>query len=289
MTPQILTVVTSTSGIIGFFSLLAYLYFHFQIKQITQAERSIKGIVEGDGLFNADQVLEILRDFKDEAKRIEALIALTNHSSESAQRIYDKIKGRIDVSQIPSKPNKASESASLAAASFFISLAILALIYSALSSRETPSQQQTGASTATQTGNNPDEKKSATSSQKQATAVEQMEVIWQKSVVTEGTKSYNARTFRVENKHDANIKNVDISIFVYYPYAKLDERSFFANTATCKLLADEALGTSKIQCEYVGVGGVIGFSLSSDIEKEFPSGEVVISNPDGTLRKKFGK
>ncbi len=70
MAPQILTIVTGISGIFGLLGLLAYLYFKLQI---SRAERSIREIVEGEGLFNAELVVEILKQFTDDDARLEIL------------------------------------------------------------------------------------------------------------------------------------------------------------------------------------------------------------------------
>lgn len=288
MTPQILTVVASTSGVIGFLSLLAYLYFNLQIRQISRAERSIRDIVEGDGLFNADQVLEILREFKDEANRLKALDALTDHSYQSVQRVYDKIKGRIDISQIASKPNRATESVSLTAAVLFFSLAVLALLYSIFGSGDGPGQHQSRVPPVKQGVDLQDEKKAVLAGKKQATPVEYLAVTWQPSVVTERNLSYNALTFRVTNNFDSNIRDVEIAIYPVYPYPRLDMRSFFANTAKCSPISGDP-SAWKTQCDYIGVGGTIGLSLSTDLNQKLPSGEIVISNPDGTKRTKFSE
>ena len=61
MVPEILQIVTATSGIVGLLALLAYLYYFNREREITKSERSIRDVVEGEGLFNADQVLKILR------------------------------------------------------------------------------------------------------------------------------------------------------------------------------------------------------------------------------------
>lgn len=285
MTPQILTAIGSTSGVIGFFSLLAYFYFNIQIKQISRAERSVRSIVEGDGLFNADQVLEILREFKDEANRLKALDALTNHSSESAQRVYDKIKGRIDVSQFASKPNGASESASLAAAIFFILLAILALLYSRYGTSEDSGQHHT--STVTQTVSPNNEKKVIAVGKKQETPVEHFEITSQSAMVTEGSTSYNTLIFRVVNAFNSNIKDVEIAIYPSFPYPRLDPRTFLMSTAKCSPISGDP-SAWKTQCEYVGVGGVIGFALRTELNEALASGKIVIGNPDGTKRATFG-
>lgn len=285
MTPHILTAVASTSGVIGFFSLLAYFYFNIQIKQISRAERSVRSIVEGDGLFNADQVLAILRDFKDETKRLEALKALTNHSSESAQRIYDKIKGRIDVSQIASKPNRTIESASLAAAIFFIALAVLALLYSIFGSGDDSNRRQT--TTTTQPANPGNEKKPVVGAKKQEKPVDHLDISSQPIQVTQANKSYNALVFRIINSFDSNIKDVEIAIYPSFPYPRFEHGTFFANTAKCAPLAGD-LSAWKTQCDYIGVGGVIGFALDTELNEALASGKIVISNPDGTKRATFG-
>lgn len=72
---NILSLITGISSFLGLLGFLAYLYFLLQNRR---TERSVREIVEGEGLFNANQVLEILKEFRDDTQRLKALKHLTN-------------------------------------------------------------------------------------------------------------------------------------------------------------------------------------------------------------------
>src|SRR5262249_6599819 len=160
-----------------------------------------------------------------------------------------------------------------ATAIVFLLLAGLALLYSIYGSDGASRQHQTEGPPTAQPANPSKEKNAVVAGKKQLTPVEHMEVTWQPAEVTQGNKTYNALTFRVINKFDSNIKDVEIAIYTSYPYPQLDESTFLTNTAKCTLLPAVALAEWHIECEYIGVDGVIGFSFSSDLNQTLPSGE----------------
>lgn len=142
MTPQILTIITSTSGVIGLLSLISYLYFSFRLREIEKSERSVKDIVEGEGLFKVDQVLQILREFKDDDARLNALKTFANISNKSAERVYAKIKGNVDVAALETGRANDIRRASFGAAAFFVIVAALSLAYSVLGEAPGPSSER---------------------------------------------------------------------------------------------------------------------------------------------------
>ncbi|GAB6141755.1 hypothetical protein JCM14076_24840 [Methylosoma difficile] len=97
LNPEIITIATGVSSLLGLLGLIAYLYYSQKTRAV---ERSIKGIIEGEELFNAKQVVEILSQFKDDEKRLQALIALTNYSSDKAKALLTKVKENVDVENL---------------------------------------------------------------------------------------------------------------------------------------------------------------------------------------------
>ncbi|MFZ0423226.1 MAG: hypothetical protein WAL80_10155 [Xanthobacteraceae bacterium] len=130
MNPEVLAIVGGTSGVIGLLSLISYFYYLYRVREVESSERSVKEIVEGDGLFNPDQVLQILREFKDDASRLNALKALTSLSNKSAERVYEKIKGNVDIGSLESQRNGTVRTLSIVTAIFFLAIALVALAYS---------------------------------------------------------------------------------------------------------------------------------------------------------------
>src|SRR6266446_4149460 len=106
MTAQILTVLAGTSGVIGLLSMISYFYYSYRVREIERSAMSVKDIVEGEGLFNADQVLEILRQFRTDKTRLDALKELAQLSNRSAELVYAKIKNNVDVRELKSDTAK---------------------------------------------------------------------------------------------------------------------------------------------------------------------------------------
>ncbi len=126
MNPQILTIVTGISGIFGLLGLMAYLFFQ---QQVSRAEQSVREIVEGEGLFNASQVLEILKQFSDDTARLEALKALTHHDGAKANNILTKVNANVDIKSLANISHHNYRTASKITASIFSVIAIVGLSY----------------------------------------------------------------------------------------------------------------------------------------------------------------
>ena len=113
----------------------------------------------------------------------------------------------------------------------------------------------------------------------------------QSAEAARGDKLYNFVTFRITNTSESNVKDVTIEIipgpWPTYPLPRRDDRTFFFNTSRCKTISTTGEYIWKIYCDYIGVGGVIGFAVNTDHEDGFPSGEVVVSNPEATYRYSF--
>ncbi len=142
MVPEILTVITATSTVVGLISLLAYLFYSYRIREIESSERSIRQAVEGEGLFNSDQILQIIKEFKDDKARLAAIKQFAGVHHKSGERIYSKIKSNIDIAHLKTKDQKALQKRSLVLAWFFIILGLLALVSMLVSSSSssTPAQ-----------------------------------------------------------------------------------------------------------------------------------------------------
>jgi len=97
MNAPIIAALAGVSSVLGFLSLLAYFYL---VAQTHRAERSIRETIEGAGLFNAAQVLDILKQFKSDKARLEALVQLTSLDQNKANALLQKIKGNVDVRQL---------------------------------------------------------------------------------------------------------------------------------------------------------------------------------------------
>jgi hypothetical protein len=130
MTPEILNVLAGTTGVIGLLSIICYLYYSLRSREIQRSEKSIKSLIEGEGLLNGDQVLQALQQFKDDESRLSALKTFANLTNNSAERVYTKIKANVDLTKLEAGLASGLKKLSLLSASFFVLIALVALIYS---------------------------------------------------------------------------------------------------------------------------------------------------------------
>lgn len=144
MNPEILAIVTSTSGIIGLLGLLAYLYYQLQINS---AERSIRHVVEGEGIFKSDQVIEILKQFNSDVARLEALKALTGHDEAKAKNILAKVKKNVDIESYAKVSGSNYRSALLVSGVLLLIIALVGFLYAFLDSEEATANPSTSNST----------------------------------------------------------------------------------------------------------------------------------------------
>lgn len=144
-----MTIIQTLAGISGFLGLVAVLAYFYLIQQLKSSRESIRQAIEGEGLFNADQIIKILEQFKDDDKRLEALEKLTKLDAGKARNILLKIKDNVDIQRINELSQGHFQKITLYSAIFFILLAVLGLGYVLLNppsehpSTETPGEQQT--------------------------------------------------------------------------------------------------------------------------------------------------
>ena len=95
--PATIEALAAVSSGLSLLAILAYLFF---VLQARRAARSIREIVEGEGLLNSRQWVEILRVFQDDVHRLAALKELTGHDAAHAERLYRKVQGRVNLGQL---------------------------------------------------------------------------------------------------------------------------------------------------------------------------------------------
>lgn len=127
---EIIKVVMGASSFLGLAGLVAYLYFTIQVNR---AEASVRRSLEGESLFNAEQVLEILSQFSDSDSRLKALKTLTNYDSAKAASLLQKVEGNIDGVQLARTSAKSSQNAAIITAVVFLILTAAALVYTLVS------------------------------------------------------------------------------------------------------------------------------------------------------------
>lgn len=129
-TASVLTVIVGVSGFLGLLSLLAYLLFLFKLRQL---ERSVRQTLEGEGLFNAQQIVKILEQFKDDhASRLKAIREFANVDRGKAEAILEKVKDNVDVGQLERLSSSKFRWAASALSVFFFAVAVLGFGYSRL-------------------------------------------------------------------------------------------------------------------------------------------------------------
>jgi len=86
-----LTTVATVSGVLGLLSLMAYYLFQMQAQS---SKQSLDSLLRGEPPSNSKIVVQILAQFKDDDKRLEALKSLLGYDAEKAEGFLAKIKGQ---------------------------------------------------------------------------------------------------------------------------------------------------------------------------------------------------
>lgn len=115
------------STVLGFCGTAAFLYFHIVVNR---AQASVRSLVEGERLFNAEQVLKILAQFENDQARLDALQLLTYHDVAKAEALLKRIKNKVNITQLSNISNSNYRQLALAAALLFLSLAVIAFKFS---------------------------------------------------------------------------------------------------------------------------------------------------------------
>ena len=127
MSPATIGALGGISGLFGLLALITYGYLYFSLKA---ARRSVSNVIGGEQLFNADQVLAILAQFKDDhPSRLEALKVLTRYDTSQARQLLTKIEGNIDVNKVELATSKSGRQFALIAGFFLIGISGVALSY----------------------------------------------------------------------------------------------------------------------------------------------------------------
>ncbi|MBZ9658225.1 SUEL-type lectin domain-containing protein [Mesorhizobium sp. ESP-6-4] len=139
--PEVVAAIAGTSGGLGVLALIAYFFVANRASEVRAAERSLRPIVEGYPVFTERQVLEILRSFKDEARRLEALraiLAYKNKDTALAGAMYDKIKANVDLQKVVDTSAIERASQTRWAAIVLLLIAVLSILYYLISDRPAP-------------------------------------------------------------------------------------------------------------------------------------------------------
>jgi len=93
-------------------------------------ERSIRALVEGDGVFDTDSAVKILGGFQGEPGKLEALKVLANHDSQKAARLLQKVKDHVDLTRFNAESSKTRLQQLKVVAAALLAFGTLGLIYS---------------------------------------------------------------------------------------------------------------------------------------------------------------
>lgn len=124
--PAVVNAIIGVSSLLGFLGLLGYLFFLLQRRT---AERSIREIAEGEGLFNAKLVVSVLAQFKDDAARLGALKEIANLDASKAKILLKKVEGNVDANRLNSEAQIHYRILSARIAVFFVTIAIIGAGY----------------------------------------------------------------------------------------------------------------------------------------------------------------
>ena len=97
MNTQILAILSGVSGFIGFLSVLSYFFI---LNRDKKSETAVRRIVDGEGVLNSEIVIDILKQFNDDEKRLKALQTIADVDSQKATKVFSKIKDNVDIGNI---------------------------------------------------------------------------------------------------------------------------------------------------------------------------------------------
>src|SRR5437016_480928 len=102
MNPAVIAAVAGISTLFGLLAAIALFFLHQQLRPV---ERSIREVAEGEGLFNPEQVIKIIAEFKDEGRKLEALIRFTELDRVKAIALLSKVENNVNVGQLAQLSN----------------------------------------------------------------------------------------------------------------------------------------------------------------------------------------
>ncbi|MCC8985554.1 MAG: hypothetical protein LM513_03090 [Nitrospira sp.] len=126
-TANILGIVVGVSTVLGLLGLVAYLGYTLTVARATT---SVRSLIDGQALFDAKQIVDILGQYSDDNTRLRALELLTKYDEGRARELLRKIESKIDVSRLTQITSRHYRELALGAFLLFLALAVVVLIYS---------------------------------------------------------------------------------------------------------------------------------------------------------------
>ena len=121
----ILNIILHASSFLGFASLVTYFYFLLAIKG---AERSVRGLIEGNDPLTEKKIVKILSQFKDDESRLNALKTLTSYEGSKAKDLLAKFSDKTDITHLSTVLSRDYRKSSMIAAIFFSIVAFFAFL-----------------------------------------------------------------------------------------------------------------------------------------------------------------
>lgn len=143
----ILTVLIGGSSAIGVIAVLAYLYFLLEFRR---AETSVRGLIEGESLLSAKEIVQVLAQFKDDAQRLTALQTITSWGTTRNKDLLRSVREEgVNLKELNRIRAKGLEKRSLLIAVFFLALALVLGLSQYLTNEEAPPSSNLTSSTPT--------------------------------------------------------------------------------------------------------------------------------------------
>lgn len=138
---QIITAIAGASAFLGLLALLGYTYLTLRTKQL---KKSIREVVDGDAaLFNAKQIVEIIKTFDGDEARLQALSQITNHDAHRAKDLLEHFGKGAKLEDLSDFANKETRRNRLGgAALFLIVIAIIAYLGRPSAAPSTPDEKR---------------------------------------------------------------------------------------------------------------------------------------------------
>lgn len=131
---EVVLALTGATSVLGVIALAGNYYLYLKVHAIEATkDKSVRELIEGEGLVRPEHVLAILQAVES-GDRLDALKLLaTLHKGQGASRVYEKIKGKIDVQEMRKQRFKHIRRVTMSVAPFLFLLAFSSLVYGAYS------------------------------------------------------------------------------------------------------------------------------------------------------------
>lgn len=133
------TILKYAAGVTTILSLLSFLGGLYVWLQSQRKEKSVVDTIKGEGIVQAEGVVAILKEFKSDDTRLQALQQILGYSKDRASDVLDKVKSNIDVRRFSLDSQGQLQRRLVVTGIVLITLAVLSIVASRVRAEESNS------------------------------------------------------------------------------------------------------------------------------------------------------